>query len=102
MAEHADIPWSTTPWNRVSWELQNYIFFYLRSHRFPITPANADAVAQVIADRLARGPVKHCHLEVIIDQSAVEYQLDADAALQDKKGCVPWIVGEQQCGAQSR
>ena len=79
MAEPADISWSTTPWKRVSWEFQNYIFFYLRSHHYPITSGNTDAVAQVIADRLSVGPVKHCHLEVIIDQSAVEYQLDSDA-----------------------
>ncbi|HEY4146085.1 hypothetical protein [Pinirhizobacter sp.] len=78
MAEDANNAWRRVPWKRVSWELQNYIFFYLRSHHYSITPSNTDAVAQVIADRLAAGPMKHCDLDVIIDRSAVDYQLDAN------------------------
>jgi hypothetical protein len=56
--------------------MQNYIFFYLRSHHFPITPHNTEAVAQAIADRLKAGPVKHFELEVVVERSAVEYRLD--------------------------
>jgi hypothetical protein len=59
--------------------MQSYIFFYLRSHHFPITPHNTEAVAQAISDRLEIGPVKHFELEVVVERSAVEYRLDEKA-----------------------
>jgi hypothetical protein len=56
--------------------MQNYIFFYLRSHHFPVTPLNTEAMGKAIADRLEAGPVKHFELEVVIERSAVEYRLE--------------------------
>ncbi|HEY4092627.1 MAG TPA: hypothetical protein VGN46_14025 [Luteibacter sp.] len=79
MANKADIPWASTAWGRVPWGMQNYIFFYLRSHHFPVTPHNTELLAQAIANRLQAGPVLHRDLEIVIDRSAVEYLLDDDA-----------------------
>jgi hypothetical protein len=76
MVDYSDTARISTAWKRVPWGMQNYIFFYLRSHHFPITPRNTEAVAQVIADRLKVGPVKHFELEVVIERSAVEYRLE--------------------------
>jgi hypothetical protein len=76
MVDYSDTARTSTAWKRVPWGMQNYIFFYLRSHHFPITPRNTEAVAQAIADRLKTGPVKHFELEVVIEQSAIEYRLD--------------------------
>jgi len=76
MVDYSDTARISTAWKRVPWGMQNYIFFYLRSHHFPITPRNAEAVAQAIADRLKVGPVKHFELEVVIERSAVEYRLE--------------------------
>jgi hypothetical protein len=76
MADYSDTARTSTAWKRVPWGMQNYIFFYLRSHHFPITAHNTEAVAQAIADRLRGGPVKHFELEVVIERSAVEYRLE--------------------------
>jgi hypothetical protein len=76
MADYSDTVRTSTAWKRVPWGMQNYIFFYLRSHHFPITPRNTEAVAQAIADRLKAGPVRHFELEVVIERSAVECRLE--------------------------
>ena len=78
MADHSDKPWTDNAWKRVPWGMQNYIFFYLRTHHFRITPRNTEIVAKAIADRLKVGPVEHRNLEVVIDLSAVEYLLDEE------------------------
>jgi len=76
MGNYVDTARTSTAWKRVPWGMQNYIFFYLRTHHIPITPRNTEAVAQAIADRLKAGPVKHFELEVVIERSAVEYRLE--------------------------
>jgi hypothetical protein len=78
VAEKSDIAWANTVWNGVPWAMQNFIFFYLRTHHFPVTPWNTALVAQAISKRLTAGPIKHYELEVVIEQSAVEYRLDVD------------------------
>jgi hypothetical protein len=63
-------------WKVVPWEMQNYIFFYLRVRQYPITIRNADLLAQVLAHRLARGPIVYRDLDVAIENSDVNYILD--------------------------
>ena len=63
-------------WRGVPWDMQNYIFFYLRSRHFPITFRNTSLIAQALARRLETGPIEHRDLEVAIEKSAVEYLLD--------------------------
>ncbi len=78
MVNDSDIARTGMAWTHASWDIQNYILFYLRSHHLPITLNNTNALAQVIEDRLRRGPAKHSHLEVIIERSELTCLLDAD------------------------
>lgn len=61
----------TAAWSAVPWDMQNYIFFYLRSRHFPITYRNTSLIAQTLAKRLAAGPIQHRDLEVVIERSEV-------------------------------
>lgn len=63
-------------WRAVPWDMQNYIFFYLRSRHFPITFRNTSLIAQALALRMASGPIEHRDLDVAIEKSAVEYLLE--------------------------
>lgn len=76
MVDYSDTARTSTAWKRVPWGMQNYIFFYLRSHHFPVTPHNVDVLSQAIADRLDAGPVEHRDLEVLIERRVVGSQLD--------------------------
>jgi hypothetical protein len=67
---------ASAAWKVVPWEMQNYIFFYLRVRQYPITIRNADLLAQVLAHRLARGPIVYRDLDVAIENSDVNYMLD--------------------------
>jgi hypothetical protein len=78
VANDSDIARSGIAWSRLSWDIQNYILFYLRSHHLPITLNNTNALAQVVEDRLRRGPAKHSQLEVIIERSELTCFLDTD------------------------
>jgi len=63
-------------WGSVSWDMQNFVFYFLRSRNFPITIRNTLLVAEVLSLRLSRGPVRHRDLEVVVEASDVPALLD--------------------------
>ncbi|NID14107.1 hypothetical protein [Luteibacter yeojuensis] len=77
---------SADDWKSVPWELQNYVYYFLRTRHFPITIRNTLLIAHVLARRLADGPVEHRDLDIVIETSAVEYCLDDQAHTSQSRG----------------
>lgn len=76
MVNRTDGKVAAREWGGVPWDMQNYVFYFLRSRQFPITIRNTQLVAQVLMRRLASGPVVHRDLDVVIENSDVELLLD--------------------------
>jgi hypothetical protein len=78
VSKRSDGEGAAREWRVVPWDMQNYVYYYLRSRQFPITIRNTRLIAHVLARRLAAGPVVHRDLDVVIENSAVEHLLDDD------------------------
>lgn len=77
MSDQIDGRVAAREWRIVPWDMQNYVFYFLRSRQFPITIRNTRLVAQVLVKRLSAGPVEHRDLDVVMERSEVEHLLDS-------------------------
>ena len=53
-----------TPFDRLPWGLQGFVVDFLRCHQCEVTPANCQAVADAVEQRLKRGPL--CRAQLLV------------------------------------
>lgn len=53
-----------TPFDRLPWGLQGFVVDFLRCHQCEVTPANCQAVADAVEQRLKRGPM--CRAQLLV------------------------------------
>lgn len=62
---------AATPFDRMPWEVQNFIVDFLRCHGCEVTQRNQQVVAAAIEARVKRGMVCHAHLSALLEEDIV-------------------------------
>ena len=67
LVRKAQLEVGATPFDRLPWEMQSFVFDFLRCHHCDITASNCQEVAEAIEARLLRGPFCYAHLPAILE-----------------------------------
>ena len=62
---------AATPFDRMPWELQNFVTDFLRCHGCEVTRHNQQVIAAAIEARVRRKPMCHAYLNAWLEEEIV-------------------------------
>lgn len=68
MIDASDLQLANNPFHRLPHEVQDFVLFYLRTAGYADTWTQRDAVANILLKRIAKGPIHHRDLCVIVER----------------------------------